>query len=175
MSGLTARTSRSLECRENMNQVAGVTDAEPSVEAVRMAILATQREGSRRLQRRLRSAGLNTLQGEILVVLSQAEPITLRQLAELLTCDSGGPSRAVDALVRSGFVTRRRARVDRRKVYLTLTNAGRRTATEVIKATRELDELLLSRLSAQERTTIWVALRKLLADTHGQDILDRRF
>jgi DNA-binding MarR family transcriptional regulator len=66
------------------------------------------------------------------------EPIRLTELADLLGVSPPTASRAVDALVEHGFVTRVPDPADRRAVLLTLTHSGRARVelrkAEVLKA-----------------------------------------
>ena len=96
-----------------------------AADELRYLILAVQREGSRRLAARLRDAGLTPAQAEVLDVLRDRAPLSLAELGRLLVCETGSPSRLVDALVQRGLVARTPSPQDRRVVSLTLTEAGR--------------------------------------------------
>jgi DNA-binding MarR family transcriptional regulator len=108
-------------------------------ELIRYLVLAAQREGNRRLSSELREFGLTPSQAEVLRILGDHAPLTLSGLGALLVCESGtNPSRLVDRLVEAGLVARISALDDRRRVELTLTEAGR--AREV--AVRSVEERL---------------------------------
>jgi MarR family transcriptional regulator, organic hydroperoxide resistance regulator len=95
--------------------------------------LAIQREGNRVLAAGLRPLGLTPSQGEVLRVLRDYQPLTLSGLGELLICEHGNnPSRLVDRVVATGLVKREIQAGDRRRVTLTLTDAGQARAEQVI-------------------------------------------
>lgn len=65
-------------------------------------------------------------QASILDHLDPAQPITLSQLADHMGVGRSAMSITVTKLVRTGYISRRRAKSDRRSVNLTLTAAGAR-------------------------------------------------
>lgn len=112
-------------------------------EQLRYLVLAVQREGNRLLAAELRPLGLTPSQAEVVRVLHDHAPLTLQGLGELLVCETGGsPSRLVDRLVATGLVQREASAGDRRWVTLTLTDAGRETATRIA----EVEERLYQRI-----------------------------
>jgi MarR family transcriptional regulator, organic hydroperoxide resistance regulator len=68
----------------------------------------------REMNAALADLGLTAPQAEALAVLAQAGPLSLNQLGGLLIAEGGHPSRLVDRLVSSGWVTRQEAADDRR-------------------------------------------------------------
>jgi DNA-binding MarR family transcriptional regulator len=94
-------------------------------EELRFLILGAQREGNRALAAQLTPLGLTPSQAEVIRCLADYGPMPLRALGELLVCESGSPSRLVDALVRRDLVLRREDETDRRQVTLDLSSAGR--------------------------------------------------
>jgi DNA-binding MarR family transcriptional regulator len=110
-------------------------------EQLRYLVLAVQREGNRLLAAELRPLGLTPSQAEVVRVLADHAPLTLQGLGELLVCETGGsPSRLVDRLVATGLVQREASADDRRWVTLTLTAAGRDTATRIAEVEERLYE-----------------------------------
>jgi DNA-binding MarR family transcriptional regulator len=95
------------------------------VRRLRFTILGLQRSGQRALSESLRPAGITPAQAEILSIVAEREPMTLRDLGQLLVCEAGSPSRAVDLLVSRGLVERALHHDDRRAVLLRLTPEGR--------------------------------------------------
>ncbi|MEO6012071.1 MAG: MarR family transcriptional regulator [Devosia sp.] len=93
-------------------------------EELRFLILAAQREGSRNLSAQLAAVKLTPSQAEVVRCLAGHGPLSLRALGELLVCESGSPSRLVDALVKRAIVVRREDAGDRRQVTLALTSTG---------------------------------------------------
>jgi DNA-binding MarR family transcriptional regulator len=101
------------------------------IEELRYLILAGQREGNRLFADALRPLHLTPSQAEVLRVLQDHEPLSLIALGDLLVCETGSPSRLVQGLVEDGLVERVLSSTDKRKVTLTLTNAGREMAANV--------------------------------------------
>lgn len=94
-------------------------------EELRFLILGAQREGSRALAAQLAPLDLTPSQAEVIRCLADYGAMPLRALGELLVCESGSPSRLVDALVRREIVLRREDEGDRRRVTLELSRVGR--------------------------------------------------
>ncbi|NJP66309.1 MarR family winged helix-turn-helix transcriptional regulator [Streptomyces spiramenti] len=142
---------------------------------VRYLILAAQREGNRQLAQNLRPHGLTPAQAEILVVLSTREPLTLAELGRFIVCESGSPSRIVDALVRRGAVSRAPGLVDRRVVHLHLTTEGR----ELLAAIRDVDSAvagaIADRINPDQLQVLVTALRGLVDGTDAGAKVTRRF
>src|SRR3712207_9474824 len=89
----------------------------------------------------MRPLGLTGAQADALTVIRHAQPISLRELGELLIAEAGHPSRLVDRLVSQGLVERREAPEDRRRIVLSLTPDGRRLERRAERASQELLEL----------------------------------
>ena len=75
-------------------------------EELRFLILGAQREGNRLLAAQLSPLGLTPSQAEVIRCLGDYGSMSLRALGELLVCESGSPSRLVDALVSREIVAR---------------------------------------------------------------------
>jgi MarR family transcriptional regulator, organic hydroperoxide resistance regulator len=108
-----------------------LTDMMQPIEELRYLILAAQREGSRLFTEALRSLRLTPSQAEVLRVLQDHEPLSLIALGDLLVCETGSPSRLVQAMVEDGLIERSPSSTDKRMVTLTLTKLGREMATNV--------------------------------------------
>jgi MarR family transcriptional regulator, organic hydroperoxide resistance regulator len=85
---------------------------EPLLELA-IAIKAAQRELDRRMTEAVQPLGLTAVQADAIVVIGQAEPLSLKELGDLLVAEAGHPSRLVDRLVEAGFVRRSAASDDR--------------------------------------------------------------
>jgi DNA-binding MarR family transcriptional regulator len=118
---LAAVTPRTLDCVDRLLELA-------------LAVKAVHRELERWTNEALRPLGVTGAQADTLVVISQAEPVSLKELGDLLIAEGGHPSRLVDRLVEAGLVARRAAEDDRRRIVLTLTVRGRRLVGRVVKA-----------------------------------------
>jgi DNA-binding MarR family transcriptional regulator len=131
---------------------------------LRYLILGAQREGNRKLASRLAAEGLTPAQAEVISVLELCGSLTLAELGRRLVCETGSPSRLVDALVRAGHVDRVQSAADRRRVELTLTAAGREKAVVVSAVDAELESALAALPEALLRDAS-EALRLLLDGT----------
>ncbi|WP_051639914.1 MarR family winged helix-turn-helix transcriptional regulator [Cellulomonas sp. URHE0023] len=147
----------------------------PAPTELRYLILAAQREGNRAFARLLEPTGLTPSQAEILVVLGELGPLSLRALGTMIVCEAGSPSRVVDALVRRGLVERRTDPSDRRAVLLDLTQTARELEPTLHAIERQIDSTTSDRLDAAQRTLLADVLRELLHGTREGLALDRRF
>lgn len=103
-----------------------------TAEQVRYLVLAAQREGNRQLTALLSPFGLTPAQAEALRIIDEHGPLALRELGDMLVCDTGAsPSRIVDRLVAAGLVRRDASERDRRRVRLSLTAQGAERAGQV--------------------------------------------
>lgn len=143
-------------------------------EELRFLILGAQREGSRALTAQLSPLGLTPSQAEVVRCLADYGPMSLRALGGLLVCESGSPSRLVDALVGRDIVARREDPTDRRQVTLELTRSGRRLDGEV----RQIEEQLYARVGGQlgkaGMASALALLRPLVAGSISGEAIARR-
>jgi DNA-binding MarR family transcriptional regulator len=112
-------------------------------EEIRYLLLATQREGNRYFTDALRPLGLTPSQAEVLRVLQEYQPISLRDLGQLLVCEYGSPSRLVSGMVRAGLVASEPSVEDRRAVTLSLSPSGVERAAQVVAIETALDEQIM--------------------------------
>lgn len=147
---------------------------EETLDRIRLAILALQREGARSLAAALRSVNLTASQAEILAVVGQHGPLTLKALGDLIVCELGSPSRAVDLLVRRGLLDRRANPDDRRYVEIGLTREGWGVLPVIDSAARALTTQMRAALTPDEADTLATLLTRLLgAGTSAQAIETR--
>ncbi len=132
-------------------------------EELRYLVLGAQREGNRLYAEALAPHGVTPAQAEVLTVLAAARSLSLLELGRRLVCETGSPSRLVDTLVRSGLVRRDPATADRRRVDITLTQAGSAVAGALRAADEGLSALIEAALSADELDTVIGSLRRLVA------------
>ena len=109
-----------------------------SFEELSLLIKAVYRESQRQLADAFHDLGITPAQAEVLLVLSQAEPMSLGELGDYLIAEGGHPSRLVDRLVRSGDIERRSAVEDRRRLELLLTEQGRIRAQQVMDVKQKM-------------------------------------
>ena len=144
-------------------------------EELRYLVLAAQREGNRMLARELRPLGLTPSQAEVLRVLDDHQPLTLRGLGELLVCETTtNPSRLVERLVATGTITRQPGRRDRREIDLTLTPRGKRLARQVKTVEQRLYRTLDTATAGQDLDAVLTVLRSFVADQPAGKALQRR-
>ncbi|OFL67569.1 MarR family winged helix-turn-helix transcriptional regulator [Brevibacterium sp. HMSC063G07] len=146
-----------------------------AAEELRYLILAAQREGNRVLAQGLRPLGLTPSQSEVLRIVQVHQPLTLREVGELLVCDSGqSPSRLVDKLVEKGFIDRAVAENDRRNVVLSLTEAGAGVCEQVIAIENELYTLIDEAIGDSDPRSTTELLRNIVAGTVAEKALSIR-
>jgi DNA-binding MarR family transcriptional regulator len=97
-----------------------------------------------------------------LAALSEDGPLSQQDLAAHLGLEKSTVSRLAAGLVERGWVIRERDPADRRFYRLTLTPAGRRTASRVGAHLRDHHTALLGRLTSQERDALGVGLSALV-------------
>lgn len=107
--------------------------------------------------------GRSTVQCHVLTELQRQHGLTQQALASRLGLDKGWVSRAVDALVADGSVSKQSSARDRRSVTLGLTPLGHRRAAALEQELNGHAAGLLHGLSAQQDAQIQQSLRWLLA------------
>lgn len=139
-----------------------------------LCIKAAQRELDRRANDALRPLGLTGPQADALTIIGHAQPISLKELGELLIAEAGHPSRMVDRLVNQGLVERREAQDDRRRIVLSLTAKGRRLEQKAEKARQEILDLARLLIADREIEPVVEFMRDMLKYSSFTDLLDRR-
>ena len=107
-------------------------------EELSLLIKAVYRETERQLAEAFHDLDITPAQAEVLLVLYQAEPMSLGELGDYLIAEGGHPSRLVDRLVQSGDVERRSAVEDRRRLELLLTEQGRIRVQQVMDVKQKM-------------------------------------
>jgi MarR family transcriptional regulator, organic hydroperoxide resistance regulator len=139
-----------------------------------MSIKAAQRELERRQNESMRPLGLTAAQADALVVIGQAGPLSLNELGNLLIAEAGHPSRLVDRLVETGFVERRPAASDRRRVELTLTARGRRLQKRILASRESMLDLGRVVVGDRDLKPILKLFREALQVTPFAELIERR-
>jgi MarR family transcriptional regulator, lower aerobic nicotinate degradation pathway regulator len=98
----------------------------------------------------------------VLLQLARREPLSQRQLIDLLGADKSAMVRTIDELERAGLVVRQRATHDRRAHAIVLTDAGRRRYELAEQAAIRTSELIFARLSPDEHRELHNLLRKIV-------------
>jgi DNA-binding MarR family transcriptional regulator len=114
---------------------------------------------------------LSLSQLRVLHVLEAADrELALHELALAVGLSVPTTGRAVDALVREGFVTRREDALDRRVKRLATTERGHEVVLRLISARREAVGRIAETLSDDERAALSAALAPVLARPDVQAI-----
>lgn len=146
-----------------------------TAEHIRYLILAAQREGNRQLMASLSQIDLTPAQSETLRIIADHGPLALKELGDMLVCDSGtSPSRIVDRLVAAGLVHRGAGEHDRRQIRLTVTREGRNKADHVRAIENGLYDAMDSALNADDMDTLIRVIRILTFDSPAGNALEKR-
>jgi DNA-binding MarR family transcriptional regulator len=138
-------------------------------------VLAAQREGNRQLLAALSPLGLTPAQSEALGILAEHGPLALKELGEMLVCDSGSsPSRIIDRLVAAGLVRKDADASDRRAVSLSLTPAGAESADAVRAIEDAMYEQIDGAVDAADAEVLIRTLRALTSGTPAGTAFDTR-
>lgn len=115
---------------------------------------------------------LSAHQASILDHLDSVDPTTLGDLAAHMGVTPATMSIAIDRLVRTGYVTRTRSAIDRRRAELRLTESGQRIKSASTVLEPERVEALLRQLPADQRTAALAGLERLA--TAADEVMQMR-
>lgn len=107
-------------------------------EHLRYLVLAAQREGNRMFAAAVKPLGLTPAWAEAISVLDEREPLTIRQLGQLLVCEGEHPSRLVTRMVSAGLLSTEPSPDDERARWIRLTPAAR----ALLPGLREIEDHL---------------------------------
>lgn len=96
-----------------------------------------------------------------LMMLSDRDGITQRELGRLLEFPEYFTSRTVDILVENGYVERRPDPNSRRSILVFLTHEGRKKAAELPRVVAGINQSYLSPLDEDERAQLVALLQKV--------------
>lgn len=111
---------------------------------------------------------LTLTQVKALVALS-GDALTVKELAERLELSLPGASRAVDALVARGLMTRRECPEDRRQKRLRCADGGRRALERLDEARLAGLERFTATLPREQADRLAEALRPIVDDLHDAE------
>lgn len=100
---------------------------------------------------------------QVLTLVDSDGPVSMRQLAESLDVSDAGATGVVDRMEKRGLVERRRDAVDRRVVFVHLTDAGRHVFEELAARRRERLSKLLDELSEGDMAALLRGVRAVHA------------
>lgn len=104
-----------------------------------------------------------------LMLLTEKDGITQRELTRLLEFPEYFTSRTVDLLVKKGFAERRPDPESRRTILVFLTAKGRQKAKELPPIISAVNNSFLEPLDAEERKQLISLLHKVAGIDHGDD------
>jgi len=137
-------------------------------------VLATLRQISRAISTRSRqlskTVGLNVPQLLVLREVIEAGEVAIGHVAERVSLSQATVTTIVDRLEMQGFVGRRRDNVDRRKVMIAATEAGKAIAAENPTILQEEFTAAFAELERWEQTQILSSLQRVASMMKAQNI-----
>ncbi len=128
--------------------------------------LHAQRESAREL-------GLDMCEWRTLQILGRDGGASVNQIADRITMDRGGTSRAIARLEARGLVRREAASEDRRKSVISLTEAGFDLQSRIAAFANARERRLSAGLSAAEKAQLLDLLARLDGDVNA--MIERRW
>jgi MarR family 2-MHQ and catechol resistance regulon transcriptional repressor len=118
------------------------------------------------------ASGLGLSDFAVLEILLHKGPLPVNTIGRQVMLTSGSITTAVDRLEEKRLVRRQACPNDRRVTYVTLTPTGRTLIRRIFKVHADRLETVFEPLSAAERSTLGVLLKKL--GKHGESLLGHR-
>lgn len=97
-----------------------------------------------------------------LIEIGRKSDITLKDLAGTLQLDTSTTSRAVDALVKKGYVNRIQSQVDRRSIILSLTEEGNNIYGGIEQNMSEQYRQVLDQIPVDQRENVVDSLKLMI-------------
>lgn len=120
----------------------------PTASGFGAALRMAHRLYNRRLQDHLSCRGMTAAQYLHLRTLWESGPLTQTEIAARLGIEKASSTGVLEALTRDGLVERSRDGLDRRRVILQLSPAGRRTTEAILPFARQIAERALDGVAA---------------------------
>lgn len=105
------------------------------------------------LERELKSAGITDISpsfGDVLAVLSEKQPVSMKELAETTRRDKSTITNTVKLLENNGYIKRMPAKNDKRVVLLTLTDRANDALQHVTSSTQKVQKQMFRGLGRRE-------------------------
>nr|WP_237179001.1 winged helix DNA-binding protein [Paenibacillus sp. MMS18-CY102] len=125
-------------------------------------MLAVQRQGGRLLNDYFEKTGITASQAEAISILESRQPLTLKELGNLLICEAGSPSRLVDRMVADGIIEKVVHPDDSRAVLLRLTAEGQAIAKRIKEIEEDAYRYINQLLTDQEIKSVNGMLEKFI-------------
>ncbi|MGR8809786.1 MarR family winged helix-turn-helix transcriptional regulator [Leuconostoc citreum] len=146
-----------------------------NADLLRYLINAVQKEGHKKYAEFLSPLGITPNQSEVLQVLSKREPMSLKELGNLLICESKSPSRLVQRLVENGFIYKSKSIDDNRKSVLHLTSQGRELIPIIKQKEKLFNDYNLSSLPSTIDLEDFIAVLKYqIQGTESEQKIEKR-
>ncbi|MGT2680369.1 MarR family winged helix-turn-helix transcriptional regulator [Streptococcus ratti] len=124
------------------------------------------------LSRLLEPLGITPNQGEVMIVLDEYAPLSLKALGNLLICEEKSPSRLVQSLIKKGLVKKEKSSKDGRSFLLSLTPAGQKLLPKIKERESIFDQNLAKEYPEIEHFS--QALREFTKGSFYEEKLKRR-
>ncbi|RKI29026.1 MarR family transcriptional regulator [bacterium 1xD8-6] len=108
----------------------------------RYVFRSVEKEALKKFASKLSPLNITPNQAEVLLVLADNEPLSLKEIGDLLICEQKSPSRLVQGLVEKGFIYKGKQATDGRYSVLYLTKEGKALVPKLQKIENCFDEEL---------------------------------
>ncbi len=105
--------------------------------------------------------GLSVAEWRTMAVLGNHQPLTASDVVQRSSIDKVSVSRAIQALLKRGFLERQTDPDDRRRVNLQLTIEGQAAFDDLVPRVQALEQQLLGSLSEEEQQTLLALMQKV--------------
>jgi DNA-binding MarR family transcriptional regulator len=151
-----------------------MTLSQYEAERFRYYIIAAQRLGSRQLGEYMKAINLTPSQTEVIQVLKQWQPISLKDLGSLLVCEKGSPSRLIERLVKEGLIDKVTNPHDARYVLLQLTELGMEKSQQIANFEDKIHQDLAELFTDKELSLVNNTIGKMLSHYPVAETLHKR-
>mgnify|MGYP001555165318 CR=1 FL=1 len=119
------------------------------------------RAGARYWHKKVAPFGVTSAQALVMMLLSEQDGITSRDLGEKVEFDSATLTGLIDRLVRAGMIERQSNPDDRRAILVYLTETGQKTAGQLHSMVGGDNQAFLSDLTEEEGMILKSLLKKI--------------
>jgi len=115
----------------------------------------------------LSSAGVSVIEWRVLSTLYDHPQISVGKLSDIVLCKQPTLSKAIDRMESKGWITRTLNNQDRRRISVTIDEAGMSIIQSLLKEAMELEQAELERFDKKEIDDLKRILRKLIDHCSG--------
>jgi DNA-binding MarR family transcriptional regulator len=145
-------------------------DLDPRVEGIVTRIQVLERHRRQQLERALAAQGLKLWEFKTLHILRRGGPpyrAAATELAAALDLSPAAMTKRLDNLEQDGYLRRKHDDADRRRVLITLTEAGMRAWEDTISLQDRVERRLVDVLQPDEQDQLVSLLRRLVLGAQG--------